>query len=452
MNLLRRALKFYRETGNSASLARAVFGSAGLRLVGAGLAFLVGVQLARGLGVEGNGLYGIALAIFSLAVIPVDLGLTQVVTREAARARTSDELAGARSLVTYAMRVVFAGALLIAALWWLSGLLVPRWLSPAMYTTLGWAVVLLPFAVWGSLVSAALRGLHRVVEGQVVELLIRPALVAILLFTATHVLVAGSLTPAHAMAINAVAAIAGLGYAWYRLRLLLTKVASRPATSAQRREWRGSGLPLAFGEGMRVLSASLGLLLLGAMASMHEAGLYRVAVSLYAAAALPAALINIACAPMLVKLNAEGNHQAIRRLNAAIVVGLIVICAVAMVPFVVWGEPLIGGLFGTEFRQANAILLILLASELVASFLGHPLLVLSMLHQERAASRYTFQAMLMNGLVCLVLLPRLGGMGAALAFGVSQVYLRLMCWHRARSILGIETSVLALRPYSRTLP
>lgn len=445
MNLLRRALLHYRGPGNLGLLARAVVGSAGVRLVGVGLAFLVGVQIARGLGVEGNGLYGIAMALMTLAAIPVDLGLTQVMTREAARARTPDEFAILRSLMTYAMRVAFVGTLLAAFLWGVCALLIPHWLPPTMVATLGWAVVLLPFAVWGNLASAALRGLHRVVEGQLVELLIRPAIVAILFFVVAHFVIADRLTPANVMAMNAVAAMAGLGYASFRLRPLLADVAHPATTTRQRREWRQSGLSLALGEGLRVLSANLGLLLIGTVTSVHAAGLYRVAVSLFAAAALPVTLINIACAPMLVKLYREKQLRDIGRLNAAIVVGLVGFCGVAVTLFAVWGESLIGRLFGADFKESNSMLLILLASELIQSFFGYPWLVLSMLGQEQAVSRFTFYAMLLNGLLCVVFLRFLEGEGVALAFGISQICLRLMCWRRARSTLSIETSFLALR-------
>ena len=49
------------DQGLSPTLLRALLGSAGIRTVGMGLSFLVGVQLARALGVEGYGIYGLAM-------------------------------------------------------------------------------------------------------------------------------------------------------------------------------------------------------------------------------------------------------------------------------------------------------------------------------------------------------------------------------------------------------
>ena len=70
--------------GLRAFLVRAVAGASAVHLVGMLFAFLVGVQLARGLGVEGYGQYGIAMAAIALASIPGEFGLSRLVTREVA--------------------------------------------------------------------------------------------------------------------------------------------------------------------------------------------------------------------------------------------------------------------------------------------------------------------------------------------------------------------------------
>ena len=166
-------------------------------------------------------------------------------------------------------------------------------------------------------------------------------------------------------------------------------------------------------------------------------------------ATLPTALVNVACAPMLVRLHAQGNAQAIARMNAAIVLVLLASGAVATLLFFSVGEPLITMLFGMEYGPSNRILVVLLAGELAASAFGHPLMALSMLHRERAASRYSMLALLSNAFVCVLLVPRFGGVGAASAFAISQVCWRFMCWRDARRTLGMDTSILALRPLPR---
>ena len=54
--------------------------------------FAVGVQLARLLGVEGYGYYGIALSVVTIAGIPGEMGLSRLVTREVASASAKGDL------------------------------------------------------------------------------------------------------------------------------------------------------------------------------------------------------------------------------------------------------------------------------------------------------------------------------------------------------------------------
>src|SRR3954451_21338917 len=63
-------------------LAEATLGSACVRMAGMLVTLLVGVQLARRIGPEGYGIYGTVMAIVALLVVPAQLGLPQLLTRE----------------------------------------------------------------------------------------------------------------------------------------------------------------------------------------------------------------------------------------------------------------------------------------------------------------------------------------------------------------------------------
>lgn len=55
--------RYLAQDGLGPLLVKAFLGSAGLRIAGMGFGFLVGVQLARGLGADGYGVYGLAMSI-----------------------------------------------------------------------------------------------------------------------------------------------------------------------------------------------------------------------------------------------------------------------------------------------------------------------------------------------------------------------------------------------------
>src|SRR5690606_4848102 len=100
--------------GIGATLMRSVAGSSGLRLVGMGFSFLVGIQLARGLGPEGYGIYGLAMSIIAMLTIPTEFGVPQLLTREVAAAQAVGDVGSIRAVIRRGRRMVLATSVVVA--------------------------------------------------------------------------------------------------------------------------------------------------------------------------------------------------------------------------------------------------------------------------------------------------------------------------------------------------
>ena len=443
--MYQRARDFYANSGRAGALVRAVVGSAGLRVIGMALGFLVGVQLARALGPASYGIYGIAMSLVSIAMIPTELGLSQLVTREAAIAEAGHDRSKIRSLLDWTFRFVMGNAVAIVIVALAAAGFMHSAMADALRPALSWGMALLPLVAFASICSSALRGMHRVVEGQLFEMLLRPGLLSLALFALWISGNGHALTPGLAMGLNVLAASIGFGFMLSRLAPYLRGVAASTLPRETRRRWLRSTIPLALGEGMRIVSGNLAILLLGWMVPAAEVGLYRVAFGVYTAATLPSALLNVACSPMLASLHAEGNTAAIQRMNAWMSLFLVLAAIACLMPFVLAGGPILTLAFGERYASANAILVVLLAGELAAAFIGHPTIVLNMLHHEHAVTRFSLVALLVNAAISMFLIPSYGGAGAALGVALSQFVWRLSCaWH-ARRHLGLHSSVLAWR-------
>lgn len=441
--MCRRGFSIFSSSGRAGVLVRAVVGSAGLRVLGMGLGFLVGVQLARSLGPTGYGIYGIAMSWISIAMIPTELGLSQLVTRESAIAAAAGDHSRIWSLTSWAFRLIVVNAVGVIIL-----MLIILWvLSPALDENLRTVIIcgfaLLPLAAIGSVSSAALRGMHHLVAGQLIELVIRPGLLSLGLFLVWVMGDNNLLAPELAMLFNVLAAGVGAIAILRWLRHLLPSVESIAQTAYTRQRWIRSAIPLALSEGMRVVSGNLPILVLGLLAPAHEVGWYRVAAGIYTAAILPSALLNVACSPMLATLYSEKRNDAIQRVNAWMALLLVFASIICLIPFLVAGEPILSIVFGQEYAAANTILLVLLTGELASAMLGHPAVVLNMIHREKAVTKFSFISLLMNCLFSILLIPILGGVGAAIGVAVSQFIWRLLCWHFSKQELGLETSILA---------
>jgi len=209
--MIRRARNYLRREGLGPQLVKSVTGAAGVSMLGMAFAFLLGWQLARGLGAAGYGVYSVAMAAVSILGVPSQFGLPQLLTREVASANATHEWGLLKGIMLWSARVALVSSLAIVAaivgwvIFWGGGLASPLGSSLAI------GALLIPVIAFGSMSSAVLRGLLAVVWAQMLDTLMRPATHAFLLFL--FLLLGIKLTPSYAMAAGLIAAVCSVGCA-----------------------------------------------------------------------------------------------------------------------------------------------------------------------------------------------------------------------------------------------
>src|SRR5689334_20946551 len=113
---IRQTRSFLKREGLGPFLVRALAGSGAVRLAAMAGSFAVGVQLARMLGVEGYGYYGLALSVITIVGIPGELGIPRVVTREVAAASVAHDDGRLFGALRWARSTVLGLSLIMAAL------------------------------------------------------------------------------------------------------------------------------------------------------------------------------------------------------------------------------------------------------------------------------------------------------------------------------------------------
>ena len=431
------------------AIARDAAWSFGLKIVYTGLSFLVTVFLARLLGAEGYGIYSYSFALVTLLALPAQAGLPILMVRETARGMAQGRPELVQGIWRWAGR--FTG-LLSVALAVLLGPLILLWrggLGTMEGLTMAWALLLVPLVALGNLRGAALRGLQKVVAGQVPEFVLRPGLllvlVGVLALAARTQLAASQAMAAHVLA----AALAFAAGAWLLWRG--TPVAVRRAHPYREGQaWLASMMPLALLAGMQVINQQASILILGLFGPADQVGIYRVAVQMAMLASFALDPINVVVAPRFARLHARGEIAALQRLataSARLVLGLNL---VATVGFVLLAEPFLGLVFGSAYVAAYAPLLILLVGQFVNSAVGPVGFLLNMTGHERDSARAVAIAAAVNGALNLLLVPIWGSNGAAMAAAVSVIASNaLLCW-AVRKRLGINT--LAFGPSVARVP
>lgn len=440
--MIQRARKYLAGPGLGPLLIKAVIGSAGLRFAGMFFGFLVGVQLARGLGAEGYGIYGLAMSILALLTVPTEIGLPQLLTREVAVAQLAKDWGRLHGILKWAGRIVVFAALGVAVA-------VVAWLAfdeggfqSALSMTLLAGLLMVPFVAFSNLFGATLRGLHHLVKGQLPDTLIRPASFSLLLFLAS--LSAVPLGPAMAMGLGAGSAAFSFLAAALMLRKALPPGIHGVVPQTQSREWWSSALPMALSEGMRVLQGHLVILLLGFMVTAATVGIFRVATSVYLLIAVPAILFNIVGAPVLARLHAQGDRARSQRLLRWIALGIVVSTVLLALPFVVAGETLLTLVFGGDYGDANAPLLVLCASAVINGFFGANATLLNMTGHQARVTRASGFSLAVLAIASPLLIISHGVIGAATATALSMLFWNVLMWRDARTLLALDTTFMGL--------
>lgn len=422
--------------GLKRAVGQAMAGSFAVQLAGMALTFLVGVQLARGLGVERYGQYGIAMAVVSLAGIPAEFGLPRLVTREVASAQAKDDRPRLFAILRWSDRQCYLMSAAVVAVLALGTLAGFAKISAAVAAAILLGLPVIPLAALGKLRGAALQGLHHVVLGQIPPMVLRPLLFAVLLFTLFSLNRGAS--AAEAMALNGITAAAALALGAYWLR---SRLPPKPPGEAALREkrWLGSSVVLGITAAMSVFQTQLTVLILAFFASDSQVALLRLALSTVVVVAVPVTVTGIVTSPFLASLHSANDHARLQKLATVAVRAQFAGVLLLSLPLLIAAEPIIGLVFGREYVFAADALRILCVGQIFNAAFGVNASLLNMTRHERWLARALGTGLSANIVLAASLSPTLGSIGAALAYTASLVVWNAIAWFGARRELGINT-------------
>jgi O-antigen/teichoic acid export membrane protein len=402
----------------------------GYKVVATLLAFVASLIYARALGPHGYGLYAYVIACTTIIGTIVSLGLPGYLVREGARQPETISW-----LCQWAdKRVWIAGtiaAMLLACAWFIP--------QAAEARDLFVVAAFLPLInCLGSIRSASLNATGHVARGQWPAQVAAPALMLVVL--ASLWILTGRLHPIDlAVVALATACVATAINHWQAKRISsITLVA--PAVTPRLR----AALPFMWLGGLYLLNSRIDLVMLGTMLGAHDAGIYAVAARAAGLVAFVVTAANLALAPRIARLYHSGDHQLLQRMITAAsrrVMLATLPAAVALIAAAWW---LLDWFYGSAFLSAARPLQILAASELCIVAFGSVGTILNMAGEERRSMAGLAIAVGLNILLNILLIPRMGPTGAAIATGTSRVVAQALLWSWVRYHLKIKPSALGL--------
>ena len=178
-------------------------------------------------------------------------------------------------------------------------------------------------------------------------------------------------------------------------------------------------------------------LLLGYLASAEDVGIYTVATRLVGLAIFVLNPINSAFVPHVAHLYHLGDRRGVDTVFGAANRWIIRLSVPAFIMLLVYPEDLLG-LFGPGYAAAAAVTVVLAIGQLANAAAGPCGSVLNMTGLVKVSLADNIAALVLNVSLNLVLIPRYGVIGAALAWTTSLILVNGTKYLQVRRMLGIR--------------
>jgi O-antigen/teichoic acid export membrane protein len=419
----------------SEKLGRSVVGGLCVRGASAVLAFLLTAVLARILGSEGYGIYAYSLSLATLLAVPAHMGLPTLIVREIAVAHEKREWGRMRGVLIWGNRMAFIAGSTLALTAAIISYAVFGGIANPNFQTQFWAFTLVPLLALAGVRAGALRGLNRIVHGQLSDRVIRPVTLLLLLAIAWFTC---GVRPETAMMLHALAAGIAFVTSYMMLKRVFPLEARRAAPRLDTDRWLRGLIPLAFLSGIQVINNQTDIVMLGILANPEQVGIYSAVFQVSILVSFMLTVVNLAIAPHFARLYAARQKQQLQRAAtwaARLSLGIALPVALGLFAF---GDLLLRVIFGEEYMEGYTALVLLAIGQTVNAATGSVILLLNMTGHERDTMKGVAIAAIANVTLNLILIPKMGVNGAALATTASivlwNILLSIFVYHRIHII------------------
>jgi len=419
--------KFTFGSNLKSKLIRDGIGSVILRIVFIFLSFFISVVLARILGVEGYGVYGYVLAIVSMLAIPTEFGLPTLVLRETSKNVALRNFGLVRGILGWASKIIILITIIIFVLAVFALQMWGNQFDEIYILTIRWGLLLVPIIALGNLKNSALKGLKKIVLGQLGENLIKPGSF-LLIVLIIYFIIPNKITPNLVMIFHAIAAGISLLFASFMLRKNLSDEINYSSPFIKNKIWLFSASTLALVNGVSILNKWINLIILGLFVTSSQIGVYNVAIQISILASSGLQAINLVIAPQFASLYAQGDQNRLQRLTTISARVILAINLIITVFFIIFGRLFLKIVYGPEFEIGYFPMLILLIGQFFNSATGSVAFLLNMTDREQLTIRGSLAAVGINIALSFLLAPIWGTNGAAIATAIAVAISNIILW------------------------
>jgi len=370
-------------------------------------------------GADTYGIYELAFTALMILSVIVKWGLDGATVRFTQEYLVSGDKGKIRSLVSKSVFTIFISALVVGLLFFLlRKSLAEAFDEPNLEKAYVWvAVGLLPFVLlqYYSEALRALKNMKAFSVFQVGSVLILASGIFILLKD-----IALSKGEIATLAFVISTAVFAFGAYLIFQKSFRIRVGDIPAEQIDFKSVLKVGVPLLISGSLFLVISWTDTLSIGYYKSSTDVGIYRIAFKVATLITFIQFAVNSIAAPTIASLYAEDDLTALRKyikyigvINAAFAIPITLF-------IIVFSEPLLN-LFGAEYTSGMVLLPILAIGQLVNALAGPVMYILNMTGKEKLSQRIMIWMTGLNIILNVVLIPRYGIVGAAIATTISMV-------------------------------
>jgi O-antigen/teichoic acid export membrane protein len=413
-----------------------------IRVLSAALAYFSQVLLARWMGGSDYGIYVYVWTWVLLLGSMMDFGISSSAQKIIPEYRTRGEHALLRGFLAGSRWMTFAVSAVVSAL--LAGLvkLLSPWLGVGEVVPLYIGCVTLPAFVVANTQDGIARSHDWMRLGLMPQFIIRQSL--IIGVTAGMFVLGFHLGATAAMAASAAAVwIAMIGQMVTLNRRLAGHIPPGPK-AYEVGVWLSISLPILMVEGFYLLLSYTDVLVLQQYRSSEEVGVYFAVVKTLALVSFVHYAMSATTAHRFAEYHALGDRARLSAYVAHAIKWTFWPSLAATILLLALGKPLLS-LFGSQFVTGYDIMFVAAIGLVVRAAVGPVERLLNMLgHQYVCALAYGLSFVL-NVALCVALVPRFGGHGAAAATSISLTFETVLLFYIVRQRLGLHVLAFGKR-------
>lgn len=402
------------------------------RVLGAVLAFVLNLVLARVLGAAGSGVYFLAFMFISIGSVVGRIGLDNVMLKQIARSSVDEKWDWVASVYGRGMLIsLIISSLIFLALFYSAEFIsiqllhTPDLVSPLRI--MSFAIIPLSLVL---LHAESLTGLKKVAHSQFIQGVIIPAVgLPTLLLLAP---IRGLEGAAMSYLLSACFALLISVFIWKKLVYAVDDI-----SNIGYRELLAPCFPLFLVSLLTLAMVWMPTFALGVLASPEDVGIYNMASRAATLISFILIAVNAISAPKFAALYHKKDHinlGATARNSAKLIT---LVASPMLVMFIIFPDKIMG-VFGNEFVKASNALMILACGQFINVLTGSVGMLLIMTGHEKLLRNNMIISTIICAILCFSLIPSYGWLGAALASSLSLitmnfisvffVYSRLEIW------------------------